>query len=123
MNRLEQIIYTCCLLQAHMGSGTSHESPIWVRTYCPVWTWTRSRGENRSASGQGTIIEAVFEALKMIDLPLTFQQINDTIPKTELYQFNTPNSIGMICHAVYTHCLTTKERIANGETVIIQVSL
>ena len=69
-----------------------------------------------------TIIEAVFAALKMVDLPLTFQQINDTILKNELYQFNTPNSIGMIRHAVYTHCLTTKERIANGETVIIQVS-
>lgn len=69
-----------------------------------------------------TIIEAVFEALKKYDLPLTFQQINDTIIKNGLYRFNTPNSIGMIRHAVYTHCMTTKERIANGETVIIQVS-
>ena len=69
-----------------------------------------------------TIIEAVFEALKKYDLPLTFQQINDIIIKNNLYRFNTPNSIGMIRHAVYMHCMTTKERIANGETVIIQVS-
>ena len=81
-----------------------------------------SKQKTQSVSKEHTIIEAVFEALKGIDSPLTFQQINDIIIKNNLYRFNTPNSIGMIRHAVYTQCLTTKERIAKGETVIIQVS-
>ncbi len=75
-----------------------------------------------STQNERTIIEAVFEALKMNNLPMTFQQIDDTIIKNDLYCFNTSNSIGMIRHAVYTHCQTNKERIANGETVIIQIS-
>lgn len=68
-----------------------------------------------------TIIEAVYFVLREATQPLTFPEINDAILNRELYCFNTSESINMIRHAVYTHCLTTKQRIANGEEVIIQI--
>ncbi len=106
----------------HINEERHHQLSAAMAQYLSYVKDTSSKQKTTPVQKERTIIEAVFEALKMIDLPLTFQQINDTILKNDLYQFNTPNSIGMIRHAVYTHCLTTKERIANGETVIIQVS-
>ena len=69
-----------------------------------------------------TIIEAVFIVLRDASQPMTFAEINDAILNRGLYHFNTENSINMIRHAVYTHCLTTKERIERREDVIIQIS-
>lgn len=69
-----------------------------------------------------TIIEAVFIVLRDASRPMTFAEINDAILAQSLYHFNTENSINMIRHAVYRHCLTTKERIERREDVIVQTS-
>ena len=73
-------------------------------------------------SKERTIIEAVFIVLRDASQPMTFAEINEAILSRGLYQFNTESSINMIRHAVYAHCMTTRERIERREDVIIQTS-